>query len=1149
MHGGKGEGAMQGQNGHYQYTPTDLVEFFRSPFAAWMSRSHCDLPGHLQPDADTPELVSLAIEGARHEQRILARFQADTDDVWMIPATADRVSLTRHAMQAGHAVIYHGALTAEAFLGVPDFLVRIESPSTLGNYSYEVWDAKLARNARPEFVLQLCCYADLLTAIQGRCPKQVQLLLSDGLPSMFRTDDYFYYYRHLKAAFLAWMQAFSPDSPPLPEVGGDYGQWASEAQHRLRAIDHLSLVATITGDQVRKLQAVGIETLTALATTQASHVPKLDDGVLQRLKEQAHLQKSSEAPGPLAYRIVRPDSPEGRSGLAFLPPTSPLDVTFDMEGYPLVDGGLEYLFGAVAQDAGTLHYHDWWAHDADEEQRAFANFIDWVYARWRADPRMHIYHYAAYEVTALRKLMGRYGTRESQVDILLRNEVFIDLYTIVRHGLRVGGTDYSLKTLERLYRPPRAGGVTTAGDSIVFYDRWRASGESRQWEASPILCAIRDYNRDDCESTSQFVDWLRIQQAQAGIVWVPRSSSEERGPGTEEGEIEQSPQQVLAEALLTPVPTSHEMSPSDREPWRVQQLLAHVVEFHHREDKPMWWAMFDRQGMTEDELIDDLNCLGGLQRLPNPPERIKQSVGFWYRFDGDQETKLDGGSRCFFAHDLMPTEIHRLDRERGQVCLKFGPKKLQQLPNGEPPARLSLIPDEHVSATVIANSISHTASTWLEHQQLPPALADFLWRRTPRIRGHAGGSLVSSAVNSLESVVSLVAGLDRSMLCIQGPPGAGKTTVAAHAILALIKAGKRIGVTANSHAAILNVLSKCHELGDEHLASLKIGGAKEVDLFHQYPAARYADSLRAALPHLPQIPLIGGTAWAFSDPAVRETLDYLLVDEAGQVSVANLIGMAPAAQNLVLIGDQMQLGQPIQGFHPGESRGSILEYLLQGKATIPEEMGIFLGTTWRLHPALCSFISATVYDGRLQAAPQTQQRIVKVPASAQRVTKEAGLLFVPVVHLGNTQGSEEEVAMIEELVHELLGREVTDVQGHVSKQLGLEDMLFVAPYNLQVRKLSAALGPQARVGSVDKFQGQEAPVVIISMCSSDGESSPRGLEFVLNKNRLNVALSRAQSLAIVVGSPRLALSHCTSLTQMTLLNMFCRLMEEGGEEV
>jgi uncharacterized protein len=386
------------------------------------------------------------------------------------------------------------------------------------------------------------------------------------------------------------------------------------------------------------------------------------------------------------------------------------------------------------------------------------------------------------------------------------------------------------------------------------------------------------------------------------------------------------------------------------------------------------------------------------------------------------------------------------------------------------------------------------------------------------------------------------------MLCIQGPPGAGKTTVAAHAILALITAGKRIGVTANSHAAILNVLTKCHELSDGTLTSLKIGGPEEAGLFQQHPTARYADNLKAALPHFQHTPLIGGTAWAFSDPAVQNTLDYLLVDEAGQVSVANLIGMAPAAQNLVLIGDHMQLAQPIQGFHPGESGSSILEYLLQGNATVPEEMGIFLGTTWRLHPALCAFISATSYEGRLRAAPHTHQRIVKAPATARRVKKEAGLLFIPVEHEGNAQGSEEEVTVIKALVQELVGRDVTDVQGQVCRQLRLEDLLFVAPYNLQVRKLRAALGPRARVGSVDKFQGQEAPVVIISMCSSDGESAPRGLEFVLNKHRLNVALSRAQSLAIVVGSPGLATSRCTSLTQMALLNLFCRVMEEGRDE-
>ncbi|MGE0683043.1 MAG: DEAD/DEAH box helicase [Candidatus Binatia bacterium] len=562
----------------------------------------------------------------------------------------------------------------------------------------------------------------------------------------------------------------------------------------------------------------------------------------------------------------------------------------------------------------------------------------------------------------------------------------------------------------------------------------------------------------------------------------------------------------------------------------------------------MWWAMFDRHAMTEEELCEDLNCLGGLQHLQRPPEKIKQSFGFWYTFDPDQDTKLDVGSRCYFAHDLnVQTEIHHLDREQGRLCLKFGPTKLKQLPGGAPSERLSLIPDEYVRADVIVNSITDTATLWRDTQHLSPALEDFLLRRPPRITGRNGGPVIPLGADLIEATLSAIAALDRSTLCIQGPPGAGKTTVAAQAIVALLKQGKRIGIAANSHAAILNVLSKCHELADGDLKCLKIGGPREVPFFASCPGAIYAETLKAALPAIGQTSLIGGTAWVFSDPALRGTLDYLFVDEAGQVSVANLIGMAPAAHNLVLIGDQMQLGQPIQGFHPGESGLSLLNYLLQGQATIPEEMGVFLGTTWRLHPRVCDFISGTVYEGRLQPAPQTQHRIVRVPPTARYVTREAGILFIPVPHEGNTQGSDEEVAVIRELVDELVGREVTNEQGQVARRLQLEDMLVVAPYNMQVRKLSRSLGSQARVGSVDKFQGQEAPVVILSLCASSGEGSPRGLEFLLNKNRLNVALSRAQSLAIVVANPALAQTRCQSLSQMTLLNLFCRVMLAGGK--
>lgn len=839
---------MQHHKGQYRYSSSDLVEFFESSFASWMSRLHLDYPERVQPDPEAREFAILAEKGLQHERAVLTQLQAEGRDIYPVPQGGDRTALTVTAMQAGYPIIYQGELACGDFTGIADFLVRVDGTSALGNYHYEVWDTKLARVAQPAFLLQLCCYADLLAALQGRRPTQVWLVLGERKPVPFRTENYFYYYRILKAAFLTWMARFDPEILPEPDLGGTYGRWTSHARTWLDASDHLGRVATITAEQTRKLQAAGIHTLTALATTTLSRIPKLDDAIFVRLREQAQLQGASAATGCLVYRVMLPEPEEPRRGLALLPPASPLDVYFDMEGYPLVDGGLEYLFGVTYIEDEEPQYRDWWAHDAAEEQRAFQNCIDWVYARWRTDPTLHIYHYAAYEVAALRRLMGRYGTREAEVDNLLRHEVFVDLYTVVRQGLRVGTADYSLKSLERLYRARRTGDVTTADQSLVFYDRWLTSGEPRQWDASPCLQAIRDYNREDCESTWQFAEWLRARQQEAGIAWMPKP-----GPGREEAtqtraeEAELlSPQQVLAESLLAQIPSETAWSPAEAERWRLQRLLAQFVEFHWREAKPLWWALFERQAMTEEELCEDLNCLGGLRRLPQPPEQLQKSLGFWYAFDPDQDTKLEVGSRCYVApNEGFQPEIHRLDREQGQICLKVGPKALKQLPGGMPPERLSLLPDDYVRADVIATSITTAATQWRDTGQASSALEDFLCRRPPRLREHPGGSLLPRDVDLLAATVQVIAALDRSTLCIQGPPGAGKTTVAAHAIVALLQQGKRIGVTANSHAAILNVLRKSQDVANAPLSCLKIGGSRDACVA-VCPEARYVESLTVA---------------------------------------------------------------------------------------------------------------------------------------------------------------------------------------------------------------------------------------------------------------------------------------------------------------
>jgi uncharacterized protein len=251
--------------------------------------------------------------------------------------------------------------------------------------------------------------------------------------------------------------------------------------------------------------------------------------------------------------------------------------------------------------------------------------------------------------------------------------------------------------------------------------------------------------------------------------------------------------------------------------------------------------------------------------------------------------------------------------------------------------------------------------------------------------------------------------------------------------------------------------------------------------------------------------------------------------------------MSRATKNIVLMGDQMQLGQPSQGTHPGESGLSILDYLLHDAPIIPAHMGVFLDTTYRMHSKVNNYISNAIYEGKLKADVDNDKQVIDVPESYKGVLdKSAGVILIPVEHQGNTQASDEEVEAIKQHAHELLGRRYTNKDNEVSF-ITWSDMLFVAPYNHQVTKLKMALGEQAKVGSVDKFQGQEAPIVFFSLCSSDASESARGIDFLFDKHRINVAISRAQSMAIVVGNPRLFNTPCNTIKQMEKVNVLARL--------
>jgi uncharacterized protein len=546
--------------------------------------------------------------------------------------------------------------------------------------------------------------------------------------------------------------------------------------------------------------------------------------------------------------------------------------------------------------------------------------------------------------------------------------------------------------------------------------------------------------------------------------------------------------------------------------------------------------------MTEEELIDDPDCLGGLERTKSAPQltTTKRSLRYEFRFDPWQESKLRDGDKCRYAHDIdCKVEVEKIDYVSGLLYVTFARSR------PAPPSRLSLIPDDIFNAGVIVDSIERTVRAYCTTHELPSALADFLFRRAPSITGHAGGSLVMPALEVLESAKGLVGRMSNTTLFIQGPPGCGKTYSGGELIACLLHAGKRVGVTSNSHRAICLLLKSAADAADRlgvKFKGVKAGCDEGQEEIHPCIDLLAENGDVFKLPALPK--LVGGTAWVFSKAEARAKFDYLFVDEAGQVSLANLVGMAPAALNVVLLGDQMQLNQPMQGIHPGESGQSVLEYLLQGAPIVTEERGILLPDTWRMRPEVCDFISRGIYEGRIHPNPITSARRIRFGDGPRRwINRESGLVFIPVIHEGNTYECPQETEVITQVVQDLC-QHVIELPGQAARRVASKDFLIVAPFNLQVRRLQAAL-PAIRIGTVDKFQGQEAPIVIFSMTASEGNASPRGIEFLFSQNRLNVAISRAQVLAIIVGSPKLERTMCRRLEQMKLVNLFCRAVEAG----
>ena len=1116
---------MQKLGGKLILSPTDLTGFLACEHLTQLERRAAN--GELtRPHRDDPELDILHERGRQQEEAHLDKIRAaglriaeiELPDRYTIADLEAAGAETLQLMREGVDVIYQAVFFDGRWLGLADFVERVETPSDFGAWSYEVTDTKLARKAKVPAILQLCAYSDHVARLQGAEPERIHLELGSGARESFALRDFRAYYRLIKARFEATVTGEAPSGitpmllprhlrpgsiGPAPKTYPEpvehcrVCRWLEVCTAQRKEDDHLSLVAGMRSDWIRGLRTAGVP--------------------------QARMQLTQRATEVVSAEVLEL---EAGQGLALLPEPSPGDLFFDMEGDPFAgdDGmGLEYLWG-ILEPGAALAWHAFWGHDAPAEKAAFEATVDLIIARLARDPNMHVYHYADYERNRLRTMAGRYATRETEVDAILRGEVMVDLYRVVKHGIRVSQDSYSLKKLEPLYlSAKRSAAIKEAGSSIVAYENWLTSREQR------VLDEIEAYNRDDCVSTWELRDWLERQRALAQLkfgVDIARPEPKEAAPSEELARVEAETAELVT--ALT--------DNTGDQPARV--LLADLLGWHRRELRSAWWFYFDRLKRTSDELVDDRESIGGLEFVAElGPTETGKSVINRYRFPLQEnkvrvgDTPEDPATRAGAGTVLM------IDNNAGVIELKRGRHSDHPHPRALVPGSPYDTKEQRKSLARMAEAVVAGGLEASSHH----AGLSLLQRSPPAVDGVSPGApLAATGEDQLAAAVRLGLGLRASYLPIQGPPGSGKTWTAARMIVALTDAGKRVGVTATSHKVISNVLDAICAFSDESgrrpprilqkAAEGEGSGREEVERAGTNSAV---DERLAA----GDVDVVAGTGWLFARGEMAGTLDVMFVDEAGQMSLADVLAVSQAA-NLVLLGDPQQLAQPSQGQHPPGAGVSSLEHALERAATVPPERGLFLATTHRMHPDICQFISEIAYEGRLHAEPGCeQQRIIGGgPLSG------TGLRYLAVEHGGNRTSAPEEVEVVDRELRGLLGRRWIDRHG-VERDMTLEDILVVAPYNAQVARLTERLPEGARVGTVDKFQGQEAAVVFYSMASSSPEDMPRNLEFLYSLNRLNVAISRARCLAVLVASPALLGIRCRSVRQMRLNSALVRIAE------
>ncbi|MGB8020344.1 MAG: TM0106 family RecB-like putative nuclease [Candidatus Nanopelagicales bacterium] len=1194
------------------YSASDLVLASECEFAA---ARRIDETLGLLPRAELPtdELMERAARlGDVHESRLVDTFvsqhgEGPTGVVRMqrprlgsLEALRAGQADTVEAARGGAAVIAQAVLFDGTLVGYADFLIRQPDRSCA------VADAKLARRAKVRALLQIGAYHDLAITAGIEVSDTGLLLLGSGQVTEHLLPEIVPVVQERRAHLDTLIAQRRASQEPLawraPGINA-CGRCAA-CRTEVEAFRDVLLIAGMRMTQRAKLEAVGIRTIDDLAGAQFGVAPdaeathKLPTGIarstLAGLQAQARLQvrqmaaeaaadAAGEAPAgtPVEFEVIDP------AALAAIPAPSEGDIFFDFEGDPLWQDpegrfGLEYLFGVVEAPTGNEppKFVPFLAHDRSQERQALIDFMAYVTKRRAQWPEMHIYHYASYERTALKRLVAQHGVCEDELDDLLRATVLVDLFPIVTRSIRVSQPSYSLKKLEPLYMGDqlRSGDVKDAGASVVAYAEYCATRDAAERAGSPdeataILDGILDYNEYDCVSTLGLRGWLLARAGEHGVAPAGHGLSEQESTVSESAAAEAA----LAEPLLAWASSDGERTDAQR----AVALVGAAVGYHRREDKPYWWGHFERLTadletldgdrdtfvVREARVIADWHKPAGRARnhrrvlelvgeMPTGSELERQTepVSLYAQATEAMDSSADPLARGWreVEVDRSATRTDALGRTVLTVTESVPPAKVyDQLPVALGPApgpasgtiRTAL---HEVASQVAAELAGCTPDSPEAVAALPSPAADLLLRRAPRMIGLDGLQPVTDG-RFVDPILRAVLALDGSTLSVQGPPGTGKTYVGSHVIARLVNEhGWRVGVVAQSHAVVNHMLDKIVEAG---VPAERVGKKDAPDRAAWTSLASNGHGA-FLVEHADAGCVLGGTAWDFTNTrrVRRGELDLLVVDEAGQYSLAMTLACSVAAQRLLLLGDPQQLPQVSQGAHPEPVDVSALGWLSDGQ-TLRPDLGYFLDLSWRMHPDLTERVSVHSYEGRLESKePETTARAMRDATGAE---VPPGVHAVVVPHSSNSTRSVEEAARIVQLVREALTWRWTPSDDAPERPMGPSDVLVVAPYNAQVALLRASLAEAGfvgvQVGTVDKFQGREAPVAIVSMTASAPADVPRGMDFLLSPNRVNVAVSRAQWRAVVVRSEALTDFLPASPEGLGMLGRFLGLHRPHGD--